>query len=163
MLTRLEKLVIHRKVFITALLSGLMFGVVNNLWVHFLFKIFQEARSPYTQFLLLVDILRVLRDVSLSSILFVALYRLGKNIDLKNAYVNVSASLIIGCAPGLFLGLLLSVLIMSVEFWWYHFSDNLYRGAQAGAYCVAWQFFLGFTALALAHFRNREGPAEGVR
>jgi len=161
MLTNLKKLVIHRKVFITALLFGLIIGFVNNLWVYFLLKIFQ-GRLSLTQFQSFMNILPVLKDVSLSIIMFVAFYRLGKDIDLKNAYVNVSASLIIGCAPSLFLGWLLSLLIMSGEFWLYHVSDQLYKGAQAGAYCVAWQFFLGFTALALAYFRNREGPAEGV-
>ena len=164
MLTKLKKLIIHRKVFITALLYGLIFGVVNNLWVYSLFKIFQ-GRLPETEFQLFIDgidILRGLKDVLLSSTLFVTFYSLGKDIDLKNDYTNVSASLIIGCAPGLFLGWLLSTLIMSMEFWWYHFGDQLYRGAQAGAYCVTRQFFLGFTALALAYFRKREGSVEEV-
>ena len=162
MLTKLKKLVIHRKVFITALLSGLIFGVVNNLWVYIIFKMLQSNLS-FIQFQLFIDILTRSKDVSLSSIFFVALYRLGKDIDLKNGYVNVSASLIIGCAPGFFLGWLLSILIMSVEFWWYHFGGQLFKDTLAGAYCVTWQFFLGFTALALAYFQKREGTAEEVK
>ena len=73
MLTKLKKLVIHRKVFITAFLYGLIFGVVNNLWICFLFKMFQ-GRLPETEFLLFIDgidILRGVKDVLLSSTLFV--------------------------------------------------------------------------------------------
>ena len=162
MLTKLKNHLIHRKVFITALLFGLILGGVNNLSVYFLFVMFQ-GRFSFTQFQLFMNILRVVKDILVSIIMFVVFYRLGKDIDLKSAYANVSASLLIGYASGVFLGWLSSVLIMEVEFWWGYLGDQLYKDAQAGVYCVTRQFFLGFTALSLAYLRNREGRAEGVR
>lgn len=154
-LTKLKKPVICRKVFIIALLFGLVIGVVSNLWVYFLFIVFQ-GRLPFTQFQSFMNILQIVKDFLPSIVMFFVFYRLGKNIDIKKAYVGVSASLIIGFAPGLFLGWLSSVFIMSVEFWWYNLGDQLYKDALAGVSCVTRQFFLGFTAIALAYFRTEK-------
>ena len=156
MLTKLEKRLIHRKVFITALLFGLVFGGIDGLRALFRNFGLVPFRVP-----IYVDILGVVSGVLLPILMFVVLYLLGKNIDLRNSYGSVSISLLIGGAIGPLFGCFLDQLI-SPDLWWDSWAGQLYITAVQAMVHSPRQFFLGFTALALAYLRNREEPAEGV-
>ena len=163
MLTKLKKLVIHRKVFIPALLFGLVLGGIESFRIYYFFFIIVHARE------LFMSTLGVVRGALLSIIMFVIFYRLGKNIDLRNSYVSVSASLIIGSTLGPLFGWLAGVIILKLispvaaEYWWDSWGDQLRRAALLATFHIPRQLFLGFTALSLAYLRNRERLAEGVR
>ena len=163
MLTKLKKRIIHRKVFITALLFGLVLGGIESFRVYYFFFIIVCARE------LFMSTLGVVRGALLSIIMFIIFFRLGKNIDLRNSYVNVSASLIIGSTLGPLFGWLAGVIILKLispvapEYWWDSWGDQLRRAALLATFHIPRQLFLGFTALSLAYLRNRERLAEGVR
>ena len=157
MLTKLENRVINRKVFITALLFGLVFGCIDNLRV--LFRILGLVPFRVTIY---VYILGVVRSILIPILMFVVLYRLGKRIDLRNSYDSVSISLLIGSAVGPIFGCFLDQLVYP-ELWWDSWVGQLYLAAVQALVQASRLFFLGFTALALAYLRNREEAAEGVR
>ena len=102
--------------------------------------------NTLAQHRLYASIISTVREVLLPILIFAALYRIGKNIDLRNSYGSVSASLLIGVALGFFVGELISRV-----WWWDYWGDLLYISALRAVSRVPLQFFLGFTALALAY------------
>ena len=160
MLTKLKKL-IHLKIFILTFLFGIVFEGIGYLRVH-LFRIFGLYGDTFAQHQFYAIILGVVRNVLIPILMFVVLYRLGKDIVLRSAYISVSVSLFIGGAFGPFFRCFVDQLI-SPDLWWDSWAGQLYLTAVQAMVHALRQFFLGFTALALAYLRNREGPSEGVR
>lgn len=118
--------------------------------------------SQYGHFL---SILSVVQGILIPLILFVALYRLGKRIDMSSTYVDVSVSLFIGCALAHCFGYVVGYFINPIgrEVWTSEWTSILVLAATYGYSHGLSLFFLGFTAIALAYFRSRERPAEEVR
>ena len=153
MLTKLEKSVINRKVFITALLFGLVVGGIDGYRVYLPSMLHHRALS-------------MVSDLLIPTLLFVSLYLLGKGIDLRDTYGRVSASLLIGSVLGGFSGFVSGYLIPPYgwEDWGpLPLASGFAIASKRSLLHMIRLFFLGFTALALAYFRNREGPAEGVK
>ena len=158
---------IHRKVFVFAFSAGMVVGAIRGTIRGFmmllpLLLIERGLTTPQTGRYL--SILSAVLDILIPIMLFVALYRLGKRIDLRSTYVDVSVSLFIGCAPAHFFGYILGYYINPVarEVWASEWNSIIVIAATRGSSQGLYMFFLGFTALALAYFRSREGPTEGV-
>ena len=87
---------------------------------------------------------------------------LGRRIDLRSTYVDVSVSLFIGCALALCFGYVVGYFINPIgrETWASEWTSILVMAATHGLSHGLYLFFLGFTAIALAYFKSREGQAE---
>ena len=98
-------------------------------------------------------------------ILFIALYRLGRRIDMRSTYVDVSASLFIGCVLAHFFGYVVGFFINPVgrETWTSVWTSTFEMAAMQGFSYGLYLFFLGFTAIALAYLRSREGQVEAIK
>jgi len=160
---------IHRKVFIFALSAGMVVGAIRGAIRGFMMLLplllVDRHGLSTSQAGRYLSILSVVLDVLIPIMLFVALYRLGKRIDLRSTYVDVSVSLFIGCALAHCFGYILGYYINPVvrEVWTSEWNSILVIAATRGLSQGLYLFFLGFTAITLAYFRSREGPTEGVR
>ena len=155
---------IHRRVFVFALSAGMVVGVIRGYGMLLALLLIDRYGLSFSQCGLCLSILSVVMSM-IPLILFIALYRLGKRIDLRSAYVDVSASLFIGCALAHFFGYVVGYFINPIgrENWTSEWTSILVIAAMHGLSHGLYLFFLGFTAIALAYFRSREGLAEGVR
>jgi len=147
---------INRKVFVFALSAGIVLGLIRG----------------YTMFLAILlrerYILSLVIEILIPLTLFITLYRLGKRIDLRSTYIDVSVSLFIGFAlthcfgyvVGSFINPMGREMIWSSEWTLRRLSSvkmspleiAVMNGLSYGLYL----FFLGFTAIALSYFRSRE-------
>jgi hypothetical protein len=153
---------IHRRVFVFALSAGMVVGVIRGYGMFLPLLLIERYGLSSSQCGLCLSILSVVLDILIPLILFVALYRLGKRIDLRSTYVDVSVSLFIGCALAYGFGYVVGSIInpMSREMIWADWTSILEMAAMHGLSHGLYLFFLGFTAIALAYFRSREGLAE---
>ena len=155
---------IHRKIFVFALSAGMIVGVIRGFRMFLALLLIDRHGLTTSQCGLYLSTLSVVLDILIPIMLFVALYRLGKRIDMRSTYVDVSVSLFIGCALAHCFGYVLGYFINPVgrEVWTSDWTSILLIAATRGLSHGLYLFFLGFTALALAYFWSREGPAEGV-
>ena len=161
MLTKLENRVINRKVFITALLFGLVVGAIDGYRVQLPLMLLHRQNVPFAKVGTYLSVLSMVSDLLIPTLMFASLYLLGKGIDLRDTYGRVSASLLIGSVLGGFSGFVSGYLI--TPYGWENWTSGFAIASTRSLLHMIRLFFLGFTALALAYLRNREGPSEGVR
>jgi len=159
---------IHRRVFVFALSVGMIVGVIRGFRMFLYILLIERYGFSSSQSGLCLSILSLVMGIPMTIVLFAALYRLGKRIDMRSTYVDVSVSLFIGCALAHCFGYVLGSFINPISREGIWASDwNWISILEIAVMHGLWQglnlFFLGFTAIALSHFRSREGPAEGVR
>ena len=154
---------IHRSVFVFALSAGMVVGVIRGYKMFLAILLVEWYSFSSSQCRLWLNILSVVMSI-IPLILFVALYWLGRRIDLRSTYFDVSVSLFIGCALAHCFGYVIGYFInpMGRETWTSEWTSLLEIAAMHGLSYGLYLFFLGFTAIALSYFRKREGPAEGV-
>jgi len=156
---------IHRKVFAFALSAGMVVGVIGGFRVFLILLLIERYGFTTTQCGFYSSILSVVLNILIPIMLLIALYRLGKRIDLRSTYVDVGVSLFIGGALAHCFGYVVGYFLNPIgrEFWTSDSTSILVIAATHGLSHGLYLFFLGFTAITLAYFRSREGPSEGVR
>jgi len=156
---------IHRRVFVFALSAGMILGVIRGFRMFLAILLIERYGFSSSQCGLCLSILSVVLNIPIIIMLFVALYRLGKRIDMRSTYVDVSVSLFIGCALAHCFGYVVGSFINPIgrEVWASDWTSILEIAVMHGLSQGLNLFFLGFTAIALSYFRSRGGPAEGVR
>lgn len=156
---------INRKVFVFALSAGIVLGLIRGYTMFLALLLRERYRLSSSQFLLCSSILSVVLEILIPLTLFITLYRLGKRIDLRRTYIDVSVSLFIGCALAHCFGYVVGSFInpMGREMIWpSEWTSILEIAVMNGLSHGLYLFFLGFTAIALSYFRSREGPAGEV-
>lgn len=155
---------IHRRVFVFALSAGMVVGVIRGYRMFLALLLVKRYGLSSSQCGLFLSILSVVLDILIPLILFVALYRLGKRIDMRSTYVDVSFSLFIGCAPAHCFGHVVGSFINPIgrEVWTSEWTSMLEIAVMHGLSRGLNLFFLGFTAIALSYFRSREETEKGA-
>lgn len=156
---------INRRVFVFAISAGMIMGVIRGFRMFLPILLIERYGFSSSQSQLYLSILSLVLNIPITIMLFIALYRLGKRIDMRSTYVDVSASLFIGYTLAHYFGYFLGSFINPLSREWIWALDlvsilkiTVMYGLSQGLN----MFFLGFTAIALSYFRNREEPAEGV-
>ncbi len=148
---------IHRRVFVFALSAGMVVGVIRGYRMFLALLLIERYGLSSSQYGFYLSILSAVMS-TIPLILFVALYRLGKRIDLRSTYFDVSVSLFFGSALAHCFGYVLGYFINPIgrETWASEWISILVIAATHGLSYGPYLFFLGFTAIALAYLRSEK-------
>lgn len=94
-----------------------------------------------------------LTSIALTVMLFVILNVTTKKVDLRQGYIDVGASLIIGVVAGTYVGNVLGLVLNPVGLGW---TSSLWRAAESLASQATWTLFVSSLAVSLAYLRKPE-------
>lgn len=136
---------LERKILAPVLVYGLASGAITGYSNVFTFELLRNFSVTTA------GSITGLLSLALTVLLFVVLYVTGKKVDLREDYLGVGASLIVGVVTGTYVGNVLGLVLNPVGLGW---TSSLWRAAESLASQGTWTFFVSFLAISLAYLRN---------